>query len=216
MYGKIFSSMYEGSMIGAGATVFALMGYVVSKQTPPDFNVELNAKLLSAILGEPEEEVVKAIEYLCSPDPISRSEKAEGRRLLKVGAFTYHVVNGEDYHAIRNYEERKAYNRDKQAEYRAKKNLPEPQGKPAVTTPKEKFTKPTVPQLVQHGMSKVEADKFVDYFDSVGWVVGKNKPMKDWKGAANGWMKRAGTFNGDHQESPSQLSDAELVRQAQL
>lgn len=193
-------------MIGAGATVFAVMGYVISKQQPPDFNVELNAKLLSAILGEPEDEVVKAIEYLCSPDPISRSEKEEGRRLIKVGAFTYHVVNGVSYHAIRNYEERKAYNRDKQAEYRARKNLPNP---PAQPEENGKFSKPTLEHLKQV-MPETDAVDFFNYYQSCGWTVGRNKPMKDWKSAAAGWMKRKKTYGSE----TAPMSDEEMLREA--
>jgi hypothetical protein len=217
MYGKIFSSMFEGSMFGAGATAFALMSYAISKQSPPDFNVEINSKLLSAILGESEEEVEKAIEYLCAPDPRSRSEKEDGRRLLRVGAFTYHVVNGEIYHGIRNYEERKAYNREKQAEYRAKKNLPQPTSSTNSTpAPRKQFIRPTLDQIISSGMPKPDAVDFFNYYQSCGWTVGKNKPMKDWESAAAGWMNRKKKFNGDSETPTSQLSDAELVRQAQL
>ncbi len=124
MYGKLFSSMYEGSMVGAGAVVFAVMGYVISKQKPPEFTVELNPKLLAAILGETPEEIQKAIDYLEAPDPISRTDRKEGKRLEKVGSFNYHVVNGDIYHNIRNYEERKAYNREAQRKFREKNQKP--------------------------------------------------------------------------------------------
>ncbi len=33
-----------------------------------------------------------------------------------------------------------------------------------------------------------EARKFYNYFRSVGWKVGKNKPMEDWEAAAHNWM----------------------------
>lgn len=230
MYGKIFSSMYEGSMIGAGATVFALMGYVISRQQPPDFNVELNAKLISAILGEPEGEVIKAIEYLCAPDPISRSEKEDGRRLIKVGAFTYHVVNGEDYHAIRNYEERKAYNRDKQAEYRAKKNLPEktqPQPKQSVTKiPSILNTKEFLEawskwleHLKQKRKSPSEHTKELQLKKLESFGVNRavtallHSIEKGWQGifepnTNNGHFESSSSFKG--------VTDEELTRQAQL
>lgn len=36
-----------------------------------------------------------------------------------------------------------------------------------------------------------EADKFVNHYKSVGWVVGKARtPMKDWRAAARGWYAR--------------------------
>lgn len=211
MYGKIFSSMYEGSMVGAGAVVFAVMGYIVSKQSPPDFNVELNAKLLSAILGEPESEVQEAIEYLASPDPGSRTDKEEGRRIIKVGAFTYHVVNGELYHNIRNYEERKAYNRMAQAKYRDKKKL-EGVKVPGPLKGPVRFKKPTKSELVGAGLSESEADKFINYYESKGWVVGKS-PMKSWKGAVANW--KSNSWNGSEGKTSSGMTDKEILEASQ-
>ncbi len=37
--------------------------------------------------------------------------------------------------------------------------------------------------------SKEEAEKFFNYYESIGWKVGKN-PMKKWKSAASGWLSR--------------------------
>jgi len=34
-----------------------------------------------------------------------------------------------------------------------------------------------------------QADRFFDYYTSVGWKVGK-KPMKDWKAACRNWARR--------------------------
>ena len=44
-----------------------------------------------------------------------------------------------------------------------------------------------------------EAECFMDHYDACGWVVGKNKPMKDWKAAVRQWIRRSGQFaNGDN------------------
>ncbi len=34
-----------------------------------------------------------------------------------------------------------------------------------------------------------QAKRFFDYYESVGWVVGKNK-MKSWRHAVSGWIAR--------------------------
>jgi len=123
MYGKHFQSMYTGSMVGSGALVFAVMGYVIANAVPDrkvGTQVELNPRLLKAILGEPEDAIVRAIEFLCSPDPQSRTKEEEGRRLVRLGQFDYRVVNGEKYRAIRDEETRRQQNRDAQARHRAK------------------------------------------------------------------------------------------------
>lgn len=36
---------------------------------------------------------------------------------------------------------------------------------------------------------KIDADQFCDFYESKGWMVGKNK-MKDWKAAVRGWCSR--------------------------
>lgn len=125
MFGKHFASMYDGSMVGAGAIVFAVMGYVIANQVPDrkvGSQVRLNPKLLSAILGESEKDVTRAITYLCSPDPDTTTKTAKGRRLVKIGEFDYQVVNGAKYRMIRNEEDRREQNREAQFRFRAKKN----------------------------------------------------------------------------------------------
>jgi len=109
MYGKHFEAMYTGSMVGIGAVCYAVWGYVISHQKPPLFDVELNPVILATIIGEPEAEIVKAIQRFCEPDPKSRSKAEEGRKLLKQGEYLYHVVNGKEYDQIRNNEERREY-----------------------------------------------------------------------------------------------------------
>lgn len=111
-------------MVGAGAHVFAVMGYVISHQQPDcDYGgtVRLNAEILATILGEPLERVQSAIDYLCAPDPISTTPEKEGRRLVKIGQFDYQVVNFAKYFAIKNEADRRQANRDRQAKHRAKK-----------------------------------------------------------------------------------------------
>lgn len=39
-------------------------------------------------------------------------------------------------------------------------------------------------------LAKLEAEKFVNFYESKNWYVGKNK-MKSWKGAAANWMARS-------------------------
>jgi len=123
MYGKIFESLYTGSMIGAGSPTFAVWGYVIANMKPDDSvgaQVELNPELIRLVLGEKREVVEKVIEWLCSPDPGSRSKAEEGRRLMKIGEYSYRVVNGARYMAIRKEEERREYYREAKRKQRAK------------------------------------------------------------------------------------------------
>jgi len=54
-----------------------------------------------------------------------------------------------------------------------------------------RFVRPTVDQVreycYQNGYD-IDAENFINYYDSKGWVVGKS-PMKDWKAAVRTWVK---------------------------
>lgn len=124
MFGKHFASMYEGSMVGKGSAFFAVWGYVISHMRPDrelGANVELNPKIIGFLIGEDQSKVEDVIRQMCEPDPESRSQRMEGRKLVKKGEYLYGVVNGADYRKIRNEDERREYNRRKQAEYRTRK-----------------------------------------------------------------------------------------------
>ena len=64
-------------------------------------------------------------------------------------------------------------------------------------TPKKKkasqrFTPPTVDEVKAYCTERgngVDAQRFVDFYTSKGWLVGKNK-MKDWKAAVRTWEQR--------------------------
>lgn len=42
--------------------------------------------------------------------------------------------------------------------------------------------------------SEQEAQKFYNYFKSVGWLVGRKTPMVDWQAAEQNWMIIAPKF----------------------
>ena len=109
MYGKHFASMYSGSMVGAGACTFAVWGYVIAHAI--DSRVELNPRLLSAIIGEPEDAIRATIAKLEQPDPESRSKDSDGKRLIREGQFQYFIPTWESYQVIRTAEQRREYNR---------------------------------------------------------------------------------------------------------
>jgi hypothetical protein len=119
MYGKFFTSTFTGSMMGAGPHVFAVWGYIIANAVKG--YVELNPAFLSAVIGSPRQKIEEAIEYLSAPDPNSRSSGHEGRRIVRQGQFQYFVTNFDQYHKIQNEDDRREYNRIKQAEHRAKK-----------------------------------------------------------------------------------------------
>lgn len=57
---------------------------------------------------------------------------------------------------------------------------------------KPKFTPPTLEDVNAYCLEsghRIDAERFIDYYESNGWMVGRNK-MKDWKAAVRNWSKR--------------------------
>lgn len=73
-----------------------------------------------------------------------------------------------------------------------------------------KNPKPSSEEVTNYFTSKMcsanEGEKFFNYFESNGWLVGGKTPMKNWHAAANNWIMNIDKFknNGRHkQESKS-------------
>lgn len=75
-----------------------------------------------------------------------------------------------------------------------------------------RFTPPTVAEVrayCQERKNNVDAERFVDYYTSNGWKVGKN-PMKDWKAAVRTWERHGWNgygYGGKQETKPSSSSD---------
>ena len=74
----------------------------------------------------------------------------------------------------------------------------------------KRFTPPTVEQVrayCEGRRNMVDPQRFVDFYESKGWVVGKSK-MKDWKAAVRTWereeVSRAGNSRNDRAGRPDQ------------
>jgi len=65
----------------------------------------------------------------------------------------------------------------------------------------KRFAPPTLEMVYEYfqekklpmGQSRKEAEKYIAYYESNGWKVGKNK-MQKWKAAASGWINRLPDF----------------------
>lgn len=63
---------------------------------------------------------------------------------------------------------------------------------------RKRFVPPTVDEVRAYCTEKgytIDPQRFVDYYTSNGWRVGKN-PMKDWKAAVRTWNGKEKTSNG--------------------
>lgn len=74
----------------------------------------------------------------------------------------------------------------------------------------ERFIPPTIEEARDYITSKgyhVDAEKFVNFYESKGWYVGKNK-MKNWHAAIATWEKTESERNADNRASHTSKQEA--------
>lgn len=74
-------------------------------------------------------------------------------------------------------------------------------GKPST---RHRFVPPTVDEVRTYCEEKgytLDADRFVDYYTSNGWMVGKNR-MRDWRAAVRTWCRKEQPANGTTESKP--------------
>ena len=104
--------------------------------------------------------------------------------LVQIG-YRYHI---EGYPYPSNYSDSDS---DSDSDFNSDFNNVSPQIEAQPKTIQKRFAKPTVDDVraycAERGNS-VDAQKFVDYYESNGWRVGKNA-MKDWRAAVRTWER---------------------------
>ena len=63
---------------------------------------------------------------------------------------------------------------------------------------REVFKQPTIDEVKEYCQDRenvIDAERFIDYYSSKGWMIGKNK-MKDWRAAVRTWEKNESDKRG--------------------
>ena len=72
-----------------------------------------------------------------------------------------------------------------------------------VEVPTHQKSNPAIDEIKHYFQSQnfpdLEAQKFFNYFSSIGWLVGGKTPMVDWQAAAQNWMLNSVKFNSIEQ-----------------
>ncbi len=77
---------------------------------------------------------------------------------------------------------------------------------------KEEKSQPTIEEIktyfLENNFPEQEAQKFYNYFSSVGWLVGGKTPMINWQAAAQNWIINAPKFtsNAEQQNKAKHLN----------
>ena len=207
MYGKLFSSMYDGTLYGQWQAIVTLQQLVILADK--DGTVDMTPPAIAARTSIPLEIIEAGIEQLSQADKYSRSEAESGRRIVLIDPdrpWGWQIVNYAKYRDMRSAEDRKAYMREYMREKRKQEKLTDANGKQSLAQlantdtdtdigrgkkRSSKFSPPTVEQVaayVAERRSGVDPQRFVDFYAAKGWYVGKNK-MRDWQAAVRTWEK---------------------------
>lgn len=78
------------------------------------------------------------------------------------------------------------------------------------------FRKPTLEEVKEYCRqrgNKVDAERFVNFYETNGWVQGRGKPIRDWKAAVRTWENRN---DSEHNEQRSNKDRILAERQGEL
>lgn len=82
------------------------------------------------------------------------------------------------------------------------------------------FKKPTLEQVREYCQERnntINPEQFIDYYESNGWMVGKNK-MKDWKAAVRTWEnnRKGGNSNEQSERRTERDNRTDAEREAEI
>ncbi len=122
MFAKVFGQIFDSSVAEDYLVRLVFEDFLVLADKLGV--VDMTPQAVSRRTNVPLEIVQRGILVLSSPDPESRSQGEEGRRLIPIDShrsWGWQIVNYEHYRNLRDEEARRAYFRDAKREYRSKK-----------------------------------------------------------------------------------------------
>lgn len=191
-YTKLFSSIVASTIWREDVSTKVLWVTMLAMKNERHI-VEGSVPGLAHLAGVSLEQCSTSLKKLESPDPYSRNQEHEGRRIEPVDGG-WLILNGEYYRKKMSLDERREYQRIKQAQYRhEKKMMVEKQSEliPATASISEKPSLEKCIELaLETGMGKQDGEAFYDHYSSNGWKVGRNA-MKDIKATMRNWKRRS-------------------------
>lgn len=103
---------------------------------------------------------------------------------------------------------RKAASRQRWSRKQEKPDIPEDVPKPEEQKKRTYFKPPTVEEVAAYVKEKgysVDAEQFVAFYESKGWMIGKNK-MQKWRAAVATWQRKQSGYSGGRATTPAQQS----------
>lgn len=121
MYGKVFDSIYDGTLYGHWEAIVTMQQLIVL--ATPDGVVDMTPQAIAARTSIPLDIISKGLKVLSEPDPYTRTPGEEGRRIVPLDdhrPWGWRLVNHGKYMRLRNIREKREADRERIAEKRKK------------------------------------------------------------------------------------------------
>ena len=124
MYGKVFDSMYTGTLYGQWQAIVTFQQMIVLCDA--DGIIDMTPPGISGLTSIPLEIIEKGIAVLSEPDPYTRTPGSEGRRIELIDAhrpWGWRIVNHEKYKTLQDSDTVRAQTRERVRRHREQKRL---------------------------------------------------------------------------------------------
>ena len=124
MYGKIFASMYTGTLYGQWQALVTMQQLIVLADA--DGIVDMTPPAIAAVTSIPLEIIKQGLDVLAAPDEYTRTPGSDGKRIELIDAhrpWGWHIVNHAKYRDITKMEEVREQTRQRVARHRASKTV---------------------------------------------------------------------------------------------
>ena len=163
MYGKVFESIYTGSLYGQLEATCMMQALIVFADEDGFIDMSFNA--IVGRTGYPREFVLKGMTELMAPDPVSRTEGEEGRRILPVtpshsdtpeGVNGFKLVNHSEYRDMANRADKRE--RDRERQQRSRANRAKKHEEKASVTPTSRPVTPASQPVTKSRLSEADTE----------------------------------------------------------
>jgi len=123
MYGKVFESIYDGTLAGHWQAIVTMQQLIVL--ATPDGVVDMTPDAIARRTSIPLHIINAGLVHLAQPDPHSRTFGEDGKRIVLLDdhrPWGWRLVNHAKYMRLRDMEQKRANDRERIAEKRKKNN----------------------------------------------------------------------------------------------
>lgn len=220
MYGKVFSSLWDGTL-GQNWEVWSLFVFMLSN-CDADGHLDMTQESISLRSGIPLDKVRDGIAVLSEPDDRSRSQAEDGRRIILIDDhrdWGWLIVNHSKYRALQDRETVRAQTNERVRIHRLKRSVTVGNGKKrhadadtdanADAEKRERQAPRTSARTVSEAVQRELETKYpqLDVQGIIEKLLNHAKPYKNWDIAARNWCKEAQQRGWDRKPQERRFGD---------